>query len=217
MLGAFFMLFSTFTVPLWYSEKRTMDVAQVDFAGPNLPTIAGVEAVTSLIMGIWGYCVRGKNTDHVECQIQIPYSISITDTTTNQIFLIKSSWTRGLFVHAVAAVVMAVTAFLSRCDGITYVLRVSLLGSLLGSAASGFHLVLFSHVKHEMKKMESDVGAKMRLPTVPIFMLIGMFYFACGAGDYWVEYVMRHLRSTVKDPSSAGSQEEQVPLLSSSA
>src|ERR1700760_1130162 len=132
-------------------------------------------------MGIWGYCIWGNNTDHVECQRQIPYSIrepsldlyslffsnaiAITDTTTNQIFLIKSSWTQGLFVHAVAAVVITVTPFLSRYDGVSYVLCVSLFGVLLGSAASGFHFLLFSSVKDEMMKAESDLGAKMRIPT----------------------------------------------------
>ena len=48
MIGAFFMLFSTFSVPLWHSEKYTMEMARVDFAGPNLPTIARVKAATSL-------------------------------------------------------------------------------------------------------------------------------------------------------------------------
>ena len=48
MLGAFFVLFSTFSVPSWHIKKYTMDVASVDFAGPNLPTIAGVEAATQL-------------------------------------------------------------------------------------------------------------------------------------------------------------------------
>lgn len=220
MIGAFFMIFSSFSVPLWHSEKYTMDVARVDFAGPNLPTIAGVKAATSLSMGIWGYCVWGNNTDNVECQMQMPYSISIIDTTTNQTFLVKSSWTRGLFLHALAAMVITAIPFLLRYDNISYVLCVSLFGNLLGCAAGGFDFMLFSSMKHEMTKTKSDLGARMRIPTAFIFLLIGNYYFGMGVGDYIGKYLMRHQRSTAKDTSSTESQEKQekqVPLLSSPA
>ena len=139
-------------------------------------------------MGIWGYCVWGNHTDHVECQRQIPWSIcepsldlyslfsssaiAITDTTTNQTFLIKSSWTQALFVHAIPAVVIAVTSFISRCNDISYayVLLVSPFTIVLGALSFGNYIVLFSHVKDEMKRRtQSDLGAKMRIPTGKTF------------------------------------------------
>jgi len=215
VVAAFFMLFSTFSVPLWHGDRKyRMDTARVDFAGPILPTVAGVETATNISMGIWGYCVWADDTDHVECQSQIPYSISITDPTRNQIFIVKSSWTQGLVVHAAAAAVITVTPFLSQLGEISYVAYVSLCGFLLGVAAFTNHIILWNLVNQEIKKMESDLGAKSVLPTLPIFMAISLFYFVFGAGYYWIAYLRRRLRSTVEE---TGSENEELPLLSSPA
>ncbi|KAF8157517.1 pali-domain-containing protein [Pholiota molesta] len=79
-----------------------LDIARVHLASGS--GVAGIDTLTELRLGIWGFCAYANDGVHSCTQNKLGYAVTIFDSRAdpNNSNIIKSSWTRGLVVHIIA-------------------------------------------------------------------------------------------------------------------
>ncbi|KAF8630731.1 hypothetical protein AX15_002752 [Amanita polypyramis BW_CC] len=112
-LPAVFLLFCAFVLTLITSVSlpylRTLDVTRTHF-GERQVTVAQ-EPSDQLRFGVWAFCHYLLNGDRHCSPIGYAYSVEVLDVASKATISIASSWTRGLAVHPVSAIV-AIIAFI---------------------------------------------------------------------------------------------------------
>jgi len=102
-----FLLFCAFVLTLVTSVSlpylRTLDIARTHFG--ELQVTIKQDPTDELRLGVWAYCHYQLNGDRLCSSIGYAYSVLITDVANKSNTSIGSSWTRGLAIHPVSAVV----------------------------------------------------------------------------------------------------------------
>jgi len=102
-----FFLFCAFVLTLVTSVSlpylRTLDIARTHFG--ELQVTIEKDPIDQLRLGVWAYCYYQLNGDRLCSSIGYAYSVLITDVATKSNISIAPSWTRGLAIHPVSAIV----------------------------------------------------------------------------------------------------------------
>lgn len=174
--GVFFLLSATVLLILTSISLpflTALDITRVHFNGSGKQP-SGVQGTAGVVasevrLGIWGYCVDDQSSNR-ECHHQRAYTFSVKSPSNGNTEQVRSSWTRGLAVHPVAAAVAFFAFLLSLSTHLTVTLfasLVSFLAALITLIAFAIDIALFALVKHEMDNL--DIGAKTN--TGPGFWL----------------------------------------------
>jgi len=127
------------------------------------------QSISQLRFGIWAYCADQLPTGNRDCSTSgHGYSVSLSSTDT---VVVGSTWTRGLAVIPVAAVVSFLAFLLSFSTHITVTLVSSLmsfLAALLTFIAFMIEIALFVRVHHEAGNLS---GVSENTNTAPGFWL----------------------------------------------
>jgi len=121
------------------------------------------DAISQLRFGIWSYCVDNAANGARTCSAKHHgYSVQVQAPNDGGSVTIGSSWTRGLAVHPVAAVITFFAFCASFSEHVTVTLVASLLSffaALLTLIAFAIDIALFAFVKHEMSDHLTGVDA----------------------------------------------------------
>ncbi|KAF9791956.1 pali-domain-containing protein [Thelephora terrestris] len=162
--------------------------------------------VSSDQFGVWAYCAVESASGNRDCSNSgYAYGVVVRDNSSNDSVTIKSSWTRGLAVHPVAAVVSFIALLLSFSTHITVTLiasLVSFLAALITLIAFAIDIALFAFVKHEVGKLS---GSRFMTNTAPAFwMTFAAFILLLLAGCTVCFGRRRQSRSYAADASEPG-------------
>jgi hypothetical protein len=126
------------------------DITVVNAQGRVIST-----SISQLKLGLWAYC--GVESGSRDCSTTgYAYSFVLRDVKSSDSITIKSSWTRGLAVHPVAAAVSLIALLLSFSTHVTVTLFASLASftaALITLIAFAIDIALFAFVKHEVGKL----------------------------------------------------------------
>ncbi|KAJ3513696.1 hypothetical protein NLJ89_g2810 [Agrocybe chaxingu] len=160
--GVLFLLCAfvlNFLVSISLPWLTALDIARTHF-GDGAIQQANVQGIAEIRFGIWAPCYYNTNDDRTCLKTGHGYSVEIANTRQTEAITIKSSWTRGLAVHPVAAAATFVALLLSLSTHITVTLLASLvsfLAALITLIAFAIDIALYALVRNEMKKLE--IGA----------------------------------------------------------
>ncbi|EIW76851.1 pali-domain-containing protein [Coniophora puteana RWD-64-598 SS2] len=170
--GIFFLLAATVLLIITSINLpylTALDFARVHYTGNSLGVSGGQGSLTQLRFGIWGYCAYTSNGARVCPHVGHGYGVEVLSTTHNSA-TINPSWTRGLAVHPVAAVVSFIALLFSFSTHVTVTLVASVLSflaALLALLAFIIDIALYAWVKHEM----GNLGVPESTITGPGFWL----------------------------------------------
>lgn len=149
-----FLLFCAFVLTLITSISLpylpTLDIIRTYF-GDRQVTIAN-EPSDQLRMGVWTYCHYILNGDRQCPNTGYAYSVLAFDVTTMRDISISSSWTRGLAVHPVTAIVTIVALVFSlvpRTFPILVACVLAFISVLLCFIAFLIDVALFAYAKNQ--------------------------------------------------------------------
>ncbi|KAF8637141.1 hypothetical protein AX17_003045 [Amanita inopinata Kibby_2008] len=153
--GVFF-LFCAFVLTLLTSVSlpylRTLDIARIHF-GDRQVSVAQ-DRTDQLRFGIWSYCHYDLKGDRHCSDIGYAYSVQVDDAATKSSITVASSWTRGLAVHPVSAIVTILALLFSLFSSSFTLLIASLLSFLsmmLCFIAFLIDIALYAYVKHRFE------------------------------------------------------------------
>jgi len=140
----------------------------------NVAVANGQGAITStsisqLRFGLWSYCAVQSSSGNRDCSTTgYAYSVSVRDSSSDDSVTIGSSWTRGLAVHPVAAIISFVALLLSFSTHITVTLfasLVSFLAAVLALIAFAVDIALFAYVKHQVGTLNNSTFTTNTAPA----------------------------------------------------
>jgi hypothetical protein len=127
-------------------------------------------SISQLRFGIWSYCANEIQTGNRDCSSS-GYGYSVAIHSTNTVVTIQPSWTKGLAIVPVAAVV----SFIALLFSFSTHVQVALLSSLASFLAAALTLIaflveiaLYAWVHHEVSKLK---GVSQKTNTAPGFWL----------------------------------------------
>ncbi|KAF8736336.1 hypothetical protein AX14_000449 [Amanita brunnescens Koide BX004] len=154
-LGVFF-LFCAFILTLITSVSlpylRTLDIARTHFG--ELQVTIDQDPTDQLRLGVWSYCHYLLNNGDRRCtSIGYAYSVLITDVATKSNISIHPSWTRGLAVHPVSAVVTIaalVVSFVPNVSTLLIATLLSFISMMLCFLAFLIDIALYAYLKYRI-------------------------------------------------------------------
>ncbi|CAE6470787.1 unnamed protein product [Rhizoctonia solani] len=154
-----------------------LDIARTHFQGAA--TAGSSPAVNQLRMGVWSYCYRVEQSGDFACSpTKHGYSLSMRSSTGDD-ESIGASWTRGLLLHPISAVIIFIALLLSLSQHLT----VTLFASLTSFLAAFFVLIaflcdiaLFAYLKRRASKLDNVAASTKPGPgfwlTLASFILL---------------------------------------------
>jgi len=158
-----------------------LDIARARFNGAA--SAGSSQAVSELRLGVWSYCYRVQQNGDFACSpSKHGYNVDLQSSGGDQ-ENIGASWTRGLIIHPIAAVIIFIALLLSFSQHLT----VTLFASLVSFLASFFVLVafacdiaLFVYFKRRVSKLD-NVTASTK-PGPGFWMTLASFIVLLLAG-----------------------------------
>lgn len=114
------------------------------------------QGVDQIRLGIWAACSYETNGDRTCGDASHGYTLFIQNSAGTETVDIGSSWTRGLAVHPVAAVVTFIAFLMSFSQHVTITLFASLmsfLAAMLTLIAFACDIALYAFLKHQVDKL----------------------------------------------------------------
>ncbi|EKM76195.1 hypothetical protein AGABI1DRAFT_115948 [Agaricus bisporus var. burnettii JB137-S8] len=130
----------------------------LDFTRTHFQQVAsenGQNNISQLRFGIWAPCSYNEAGDRTCVKQGHAYGVTVANQQTDQV-TIAPSWTRGLAIHPVAAVVSLLAVLLALSQHLTIALWATLiawLAGLLTFIAFLCDVVLFAHTRTQFKKL----------------------------------------------------------------
>ncbi|KAJ7726329.1 hypothetical protein DFH07DRAFT_1001735 [Mycena maculata] len=141
-----------------------IDFARVHFNGVNL--VSGQDSLSEVRWGIWGPCTYDEHNDRTCAHTGHAYTFFIQSLQGQEI-IIGSSWTRGLAIHPVATVIVAITfgfAASKMEHGPFFASLASFFAALVLLIAFAIDIALYAFIRHEIAKLK-DVDAHVNAGT----------------------------------------------------
>ncbi|CAE6437550.1 unnamed protein product [Rhizoctonia solani] len=158
-----------------------LDIARTHFDGAA--SAGSSQAVSELRMGVWSYCYRVEQSGDFACSpAKQGYSLDMRSNNGDEEG-ISPSWTRGLVLHPISAVIIFVALLLSFSQHLT----VTLFASLTSFLAAFFVLIaflcdiaLFAYLKRRASKLDNVVASTK--PGPGFWMTLASFIVLLFAG-----------------------------------
>ncbi|KAH7335551.1 pali-domain-containing protein [Rhizoctonia solani] len=155
-----------------------LDIARTHFNGAA--SAGSSQSVSELRTGVWSYCYRVEQSGDFACSpAKHGYSLTMRSTVGSDEERISASWTRGLILHPISAVIIFIALLLSFSQHLT----VTLFASLTSFLAAFFVLIaflcdiaLFAYLKRRTSKLDNAVPSTKPGPgfwlTLASFLLL---------------------------------------------
>lgn len=168
LLAAFILtLLTAISLPYLHS----FDIARSRFDQGVVVSEAQNSGVRQLRLGVWAPCFYNQNAQSTCYARDHGYSVSVQNPQRTANVVIGPSWTRGLAVHPVAAVVTFFALLFAFSQHLTISLIASILSflaAILTLIAFAIDIALFVRVRHEVNKLP---GVRARTTPGPGFWL----------------------------------------------